>query len=232
MLCMAKRSVLRCLATVREKRRVIAAHIHDALAQVRRLQELILQKRLFRGYSGKARLASGAAALAGTLAMASPRFPATPQAHLAGWSAVLAAGVLFNYGFLLRWFLFDPAVRRNPAQLKPALDALPALGVGAALTAALLLAGQFDLLFGAWMSLYGLAQVAYRQSLPTGIYAVGLGYILCGAGCLLSNAVSFLSPWPMGIVFVAGELAGGFILLTQETRAAQEDPDDDERPAG
>ena len=43
---------------------MIANHIHDALAQVRTLQELILEKRIFKGYSGKARIAAGTLALA------------------------------------------------------------------------------------------------------------------------------------------------------------------------
>ena len=100
--------------------------------------------------------------------------------------------------------------------LKPALDALPALAVGAALTAGLILAGQYDLLCGAWMCLYGLAQVAYRQTLPGGIYLVGLCYILCGAAYLLFPAGTFMNPWPMGLMFFLGELAGGLILIHQE----------------
>jgi len=96
--------------------------------------------------------------------------------------------------------------------LKPALDAIPALLVGAVLSATLVLRAEYDYLFGIWLSLYGLAQVAYRQSLPPGIYRVGLGYIACGAWYLLLPDGSFLRPWPLGVIFFIGEWIGGIVL--------------------
>ena len=195
---------------------MIARHVHDALAQVKRLQSLILERRFFEGYSGRARVLSGFAALGCACLLDSGLLPCTPAAHLAGWTAALLMALALNYGALAWWFLFDPEVRRNARLLKPAVDAVPALAVGAVLSAALIVAGQHRLLFGAWMSLYGLAQVAYRQSLPPGIYAVGLGYLLAGAVCLLAPAVIFLNPWPMGIVFFVGELTGGAVLLMKD----------------
>lgn len=197
--------------------KMIANHIHDALAQVRKLQEFILEKRLFKGYSGKARIVSGSVALAGTVIMASDKMSSDPFVHLTGWCIILVIGVILNYACLLYWFLFNSDVRRNPIMLKPALDAVPALGVGAVFTLVFILAGQFDLLFGMWMCFYGLAQVAYRQSLPQRIYFVGLAYLVCGTYCLLLESISFTDPWPMGIVFFVGELAGGTILMTHKT---------------
>ena len=201
---------------------MIANHIHDALAQVRKLQEFILEKRLFKGYSGWARIGSGTVALLGAAIMASDLVPDNPYVHVDCWAGVVAVGLIMNYGCLVYWFLFNPEVRRNPVMVKPALDAMPALLVGGVLTLALMISGQFQLLFGVWMCLYGLAQVAYRQSLPYGIYLVGMGYVICGIYCLLSSSIYFLNPWPMGIVFFAGELAGGIVLLgynTKETEA-------------
>ena len=191
---------------------MIAHHIHDALAQVRRLQGLILERQLFRGYSGKARLLCGLLSIIGAGVIAG-HAEGGPTAVLLGWGAVLLAGLLLNYCSLLYWFLFDREVRRNPAMLKPALDAVPALAVGAVLTVALIRLGAHDLLYGTWMALYGLAQVSYKKSLPQGIYSVGIGYIACGVFCLLNPAVSFLNPWPMGAVFFVGECAGGAILM-------------------
>lgn len=197
---------------------MLIAHIHDALAQVRRLQEAVLGKRFFEGYSGKARILSGFAALAGALLLALGPVPATPRAHLAVWAAVAFAALLFNYGALLHWILTEPRVRQHPVILKPALDALPALFVGGLLTVALVRAGQHDLLFGTWMALFGVAHMAYRQSLPGENYFVGLFYVLCGAACLLAPGLHFTSPWPMGIVFFAGELAGGAVLIVMSDR--------------
>lgn len=205
------------LASGQKDEKMIANHIHDALSQVKKLQEFILEKRLFKGYSGTARVISGVVALAGAVVLASGAVPPEPLAHLAGWGVVLFVGVLLNYSCLLYWFFFDPDVRRNRIMLKPALDAIPALAVGAVFTFVFIITEQFNMLFGMWMCLYGLAQVAYRQSLPKGIYFVGLGYLVCGACCLLSRSISFTNPWPMGVVFFSGELAGGIILMSHKT---------------
>ena len=50
---------------------MIANHIHDALAQVRELQQRILERQRFRGYSGEARMSAGTFALVGAWIMAS-----------------------------------------------------------------------------------------------------------------------------------------------------------------
>ena len=196
---------------------MVAHHIHDALSQVRRLQELILNKKRFQGYSGKARILSGLLALATSAVLTHPAVPRTANAHLAGWAISLTAALVLNYGALAKWFLFNPEVRREPRMLKPALDAVPALAVGAVLSLVLILNGQHRFLFGVWMSLYGVAQTAYRQSLPPGIYGVGVAYIAAGLLCLLWPGSSFTNPWSMGLVFFAGEIAGGMILLQNQT---------------
>ncbi len=200
---------------------MIANHIHDAIGQVRQMRELVLARQRFKGYSGKARMAGGVLAIAGAVVMSRPGFPEKPVAHLAGWGVVLALALLFNYGSLALWFLGNPLLRRDLMQLKPAADALPALSMGAVFSLALVLHGQYALLFGTWMCLYGLVHVAYRQSLPPIHYAVGVFYMLCGTGLLLSPCSSFTNPWPMGAVFGLGELAGGYILY----RNRQEEPD-------
>ena len=199
---------------------MIANHIHDALAQVKQMQEMILEKRLFKGYSGTARILSGSVALAGSVVLAWHRVPPTPFIHLAGWGVVLFIALMLNYGALMWWFLFDPKVRGNVMMLKPAVDAVPPLAVGAGLSAAAILRQDYGLLFGIWMCCYGLVHCAHRHSLPRGIYFTGLGYLAAGTYCLVSPTVSFLTPWPMGIVFFVGELAGGLILLVNKDKNA------------
>jgi hypothetical protein len=197
--------------------------IHDALEQVDRLRELILERRQFHGFSGPARLASGLAALAGAAVLASGAVPATPWAHLTGWGAVLLVALAANYGALAHWFFSDPAARRDLLALKPAVDVIPALAVGGLLGLALVRAGHFDLLPGTWMCGYGLAHTACRLSLPPANYLVGLGYLVCGAACLLAPGVTFLNPWPMGLVFGVGETLGGWILIQQRRQSAREE---------
>ena len=192
-------------------------HIHDALSQVRRLREAVLDKRQFRGYSGPARMLSGVAALAGALVLDRLQ-PVTVTGHLLGWGAVLAIALLLNYGALLYWFLRDPQVGRNPAQLQPAFDAIPPLAVAAALSVACLLRGHHDLLFPVWMSMYGLVHIPYRNTLPRANYGVGLFYVAAGITCLFWPGLAFTNPWPMGLVFFTGEMAGGMILHLDRIR--------------
>ncbi|NQT94698.1 MAG: hypothetical protein HQ559_18220 [Lentisphaerae bacterium] len=192
---------------------MIANHIHDALAQVRKLQQFILERNKFHGYSGTARMVGGLGALAATLLLASPAIPRTPLAHLACWGCLMVVAIALNYGAVALWFLFEPGVGRKLERIAPLVDAVPALAVGGILSLALVIHEQYDFLVGTWMCLYGLAHISYRNSLPRANYAVGIFYMIAGAFCLLWLRPPFANPWPMGLVFFAGETVGGFILL-------------------
>lgn len=191
---------------------MVANHIHHALDQVRELRQKILEKQRFKGYSGRARAISGTLTLGAAVVMSDSRFPATATAHLAGWGAVFVAAMLLNFGAVMYWFLFDPEARRDPRRLRPAADVLPPILVGGVLTLALVVHGQFEYLFGIWMSLYGLANLAMRHVVPPRIWIPASIYLTAGIIYLLWPDPSFLNPWPMGLVFFAGEWAGGFVL--------------------
>lgn len=187
-------------------------HIQDALSQVRELQQKILEKQRFKGYSGRARALAGTTAILAALIMSTVSFPKTNTAHLYGWGCVFFIGLLINYGALLNWFLFDSKVQRDFRKLRPIVDVFPPLLVGGILTLAFISQNQHQLLFGIWMCLFGLACLTSRTALPKLIWIVGLFYIFCGTVYLLFSDVSFLNPWPMGIVFFIGEWLGGIIL--------------------
>lgn len=191
---------------------MMANHIHDALAQVKRLQQLVLEKRQFKGYSGTARMIGGTATLIGALCMSLPVYPATETAHLLGWLVVLCIALTLNYGALLLWYVQLPDDERKPTTLFPVLDALPPILTGGILSAALLLRGYPDLLFGIWMCLYGLAHTSCRTALPKESWYLGIYYLLCGTFFMLWQDAAFLNPWPMGIVFLIGEWTGGVIF--------------------
>ena len=192
---------------------MIASHVHDALEQVRRLQTLVIERKNFKGYSGRSRIFGGLAAFAGAAVMSMPSLVAeTESARLCGWGVVLAVGLLLNYGSLLHWFLYSPEARRSLGRLVPALDALPALAVGAFFSLGLVVHGNYELLPGVWMALYGLVHVPYRNNLPAANYLVGVFYMLSGAYFFLFPA-EFANPWPMGVVFFVGETFGGCVLM-------------------
>jgi len=189
-----------------------ASHVHDAIRQVRDLQRRVLEAERFTGYSGRSRAFGGTAALIAVVIMSRPDFPRTVEAHLAGWLAVLAFAVIGNYSALLYWFFFHPTQKKEMRRLIPTVDAFPPLLVGGLFTLVLIQRGLYDLLFGAWMCLYGLANLSSRRVLPKAIWPLGLFYIGCGTAFLLVPGVSFTSPWGAGLVFFFGEWVGGFIF--------------------
>lgn len=189
---------------------MIASHVHDALSQVRKLQTMVLEKRNFVGYSGLTRITGGTIALIGSIVLSSNQIPTTPEAHLIGWGAVLFFALAANYAGLFSWFFLSPDIKRDLNNLLPAIDAIPALVVGAIISVGLVIHHQYQFLVGIWMCMYGLAHMSYRLTLPKSNYLVGLFYIFCGSICFF--CFSFLNPWPMGIVFFVGELAGGISL--------------------
>lgn len=190
----------------------MANHIHHALDQVRELQQKILDKQRFKGYSGRARAISGTIALAAAAVMSCSFYPQSVPAQFAGWGAVLVAALLLNFGAIFYWFLFDPEARRDLRRLRPALDVLPPILVGGALTTALVLRGDFEYLFGVWMCMFGIANMAARHAVPPRIWIPATFYLVAGAIYLLWPDPSFLNPWPMGLAFFIGEWAGGFVL--------------------
>lgn len=199
---------------------MIANHVHDALAQVRQLQSLILQKRKFVGFSGSARLLGGSVAFLGCSIMSFHRESLTVQ--FVGWGLILFVGLLLNYGALLLWFFQLPGGERTARSIVPAFEAVPALAIGAVLSVALLMKGEVDLLFGCWMCLYGLANTVYRSSLPRSIWLLGIYYMVCGSLFLLWPSASFSHPLWAGAVFLVGEGIGGSIFHRHKTEAMKE----------
>jgi hypothetical protein len=130
--------------------------------------------------------------------------------------------LLLNGGALLHWFLSDQEVNRNVHRLTPVLDVVAPLVVGGILTAALVLHGLHRYLFGTWMCMFGLVNLASRHVLPRSICLVGLFYIACGGVWLLAPGLKFVNPWPMGLVFFAGEWVGGMILHLDDRRYGEE----------
>jgi len=196
---------------------MIPEQLRETLESIRQLRRTVMERQRFRGFSGRARIASGVTAAVMAFIMQG-FFPASTRAHLAGWGVVLLAALVFNGVAVLYWFLFDPHVRRDVRRLRPLLDTLPPLVVGGALTVVLIQHGQHRFLFGVWMCMFGLSNLASRYVLPGAVVWVGVFYVLCGIGWWYLPEGSFLNPLPAGLVFCAGEVAGGLILHFDERR--------------
>ena len=194
--------------------------VHDALETIRQVKRSLLNRQRFKGWSGPTRILSGSLAVAAALALQLEWIPRTHIAHTFTWGTVFLAAMFLNLGALVYWFWNDPLIHRNPRRLGPLLDVMPPLFVGAVFTLYLLLHRQFDPLFGVWMCMFGLTNLASRYVLPTAIAGVGVFYILAGVICLLNPSIDFLDPWAMGLVFFTGEWAGGLILYFDERRYA------------
>lgn len=193
-------------------------NIQEALAHVRELQQAVLERQRFKGYSGRARMMCGGLALLAAAVMSSARYPGTDLAHVMGWGCVFVVALLMNGVALGWWFLHDPVAHRDIRVLRPILDVLPPLAVGGLFTAAMVLNGQMQYLFGVWMCLFGLTNMASRMVLPWMIWVVGVFYLVAGAICLLAPGLDFQNPWPMGVVFCIGEWVGGLVLHYDGTR--------------
>ena len=194
--------------------------IHEALGAVQQLRQMILEKQAFRGFSGPARMLSGVLALVAALVLSLPNYPDSNWARVIGWGSLFGITLTLNVGAIVYWYFHDRMIQRDIRRLKPVLDILPSLAIGALLTFVFLFHRDFHYLFGTWMCMFGLANLAGRLVMPRSICAVGLFYIAAGLVCLLSPVVSFENPWPMGLVFGVGELAGGMILYLDQRRYA------------
>ena len=200
------------------------ANVHEAVRQLKELRSRFMARQTFCGYSGAARAGGGLLAFGGAYLMNGSEYPNTPWAHVAGWGVICLIAAALNFGAVLRWYLARPQAERCREELKPMEDAIPALVVGGLISLALITQGAFDLLFGTWMCLFGLANLASRHSQPVEILHIGWFYVLAGAFMLIFSAnFPFANPWPMGIVFFAGELAGGLVFVRNRQEAEQAD---------
>ncbi|MEX0330775.1 MAG: hypothetical protein AB3N64_05065 [Puniceicoccaceae bacterium] len=184
--------------------------IKQALSEVRNLRKNILDKQLYKGYSGRARALGGCVALVASL-IAGPG-PLAPDAEdlFLMWGVVYLAAMLVNYGAVAAWILQRGNYRRCDHSV--VFEMVPVWIVGGGLTLALWWNGEADLLYGTWMCLFGLAQGLNRLRLPQNVAWVGGWYITCGLICLIFAEGLFQQPLVMGLVFFAGEFAAGFIM--------------------
>ncbi|MCZ6672535.1 MAG: hypothetical protein O7C75_06300 [Verrucomicrobia bacterium] len=184
--------------------------IRQALREVRDLKKNILEKQLFKGYSGRARALGGIIALLFALLAEFTPIKNGVTTLFILWGTVFLLAILANYGALVLWMRHKK--NRNPQNLSIVFEVFPVWVVGGVLTLALWSQSQYDLLYGSWMCLFGLAQSVSRSRLPKRITWIGIFYVLCGTVCLIFPSDIFFKPVIMGLVFFVGEISAGVIL--------------------
>lgn len=190
--------------------------IEEALRQVKDIQDRMLKKQHFKGYSGRARALGGCFAILTVLLVSLSVTPLNSIQVLYSWAAIFIFAASVNFGALIYWFLTDPEVERDLRRLRPLLAVLPSLVVGFILTLTLAERNAFELLYGVWMLIYGLANFASKAVLPNTIRWVGWYYIMAGSCFLLLQPTAFTAPLAAGVVFFIGEWLAGLILHYDE----------------
>jgi hypothetical protein len=191
--------------------------LDKALADILAIRSQIAAGTAFRGY--------GSAAVAGTGALAFVTMllqlfwlddpSSQPLAFFLGWGAAAAiAGAMI-------WIEMVARSRRHHSGLADAMihqaveQFLPA-GIAGILLAVMLFKFAPEALWmlpGLWQLLVGLGVFASVRSLPRTVAFAGAWYFVTGFSTLLVASQSHaLSPWTMGLPFVAGQLLMAAIL--------------------
>lgn len=196
--------------------------LERALADIAEVRERLGHVQRFKGYSGLAAATSGAFAIAaGIVQWAIVPHPQTShQGHLyfAIWFSCCAAAMLVNYGAIAHWFVDDATARDRWQTVTVGYSIIPALLLGAALSAALLRADLFAFLPGVWYGCYGVGLFASRTMVPRAVVPVAAAFMLAGAGLLFAPPAIALSWWVLALGFGAGQLAIGVMVIRERGR--------------
>lgn len=191
--------------------------LEKALADIDTIRSHLAAGTSFRGYGPAALAVTAALALLTTVVQSlwleSPA--ARPDLFLGAWAltAVVAAAVL-------GWELRRRAHRHHSgladAMIHRAMEQfLPAAAAGVLLTIVLwwFARDAVWMLPGLWPVLVGMGIFAAVRTLPRGTAIVGAWYVAAGlVGLALAAEARTLSPWLMGIPFIAGQLAMAAIV--------------------
>lgn len=197
--------------------------VERALADIAEVRDRLASVQEFRGYSGAAAALSGAIAIvAGAVQFVTaptPQSPADMQRYLVIWFSCLAAALAINYGALLVWYIRNAGLAERRQTRTVGLAILPAIGLGAVLSLAMIGHQLVWLLPGIWYASYGIGLFSSRAMLPRGVIWVASVFGFAGAVLILApNPLMPLAYWVMPAGFGAGQILIGY-LLSQEKRA-------------
>ena len=199
------------------------SELHVALGDIRRIRRQVALSIEFRG-CGPATLTftAGCAAIAAVVqGICVGSASEHPLFYVRLWvsTAAIAAGVA-GVQIALR-------TRREHSGMSDEMlhlvveQFLPALGVGAVLTAAVVKFAPEALwmLPGLWMLIFALGLFASCRFLTSAMRLAGAWYVLAGLVSLSIGHTRALHPWTMGTAFVAGQLLMAGVLMLSPTEA-------------
>jgi len=190
--------------------------LERALADITAIRSQMARGTQFRGYGPVTVAATGLLALlaAAVQALYLPEPVANVRAYLALWvgmaavAVVLAGAEMIARARRVHGGLADEMLYAAAEQYIPA-------GVAGTLITVVLYryAPQaLALLPGLWQIVFSLGVFASCRSLPRGMFAVGIWYLVAGLAALALSATAPFSPLVMGVPFGAGQLLTAFVL--------------------
>jgi hypothetical protein len=191
-----------------------------ALADLQEVRDRLAACQRFRGYSGWAAAASGAIAVAAGLAqriiVPQPVTSAEQHTYLVVWFGCLAAALALNYGSLAIWYVHNRAEQERVSTRSAGIALLPAVALGAVMSAALILHHIVWMLPGVWYACYAVGLFASRAMVPKGAIPLAGVFGIAGMVLLLSPDTQLpLSWWVMPLGFGVGQMFIGKLLLQE-----------------
>lgn len=191
--------------------------VERALADLAEVRDRLASVQEFRGYSASAAALSGVVAIvAGAvqwIVAPRPQSPADLHRYLVIWLVCLAAALAINYGALLIWYARNARLHERRQTRTVGIAILPAIGLGAVMTLAMIGHGLTGMLPGIWYASYGIGLFASRAMLPRGVIYVACAFGVAGAALILApDSRSPLLFWVMPVGFGIGQIVIGYLL--------------------
>src|SRR5215469_8666797 len=194
--------------------------VERALADLTEVRDRLASVQRFRGYSTGVAALSGAIALAGGLVQSQlvphPTSTADVKVYVTIWLSCFAAALAIYYGNVLGWYLRNHGHHARYQSKTVSLSLLPALALGAVLSAAVYLQGVPAMLPGIWYTCYGLGLFASRNHVPRGVMTVAAMFGIIGAALLLlPNQWPAMVWWVMAAGFAIGQFWIGWLIAAE-----------------
>lgn len=195
--------------------------VERALADLAEVRDRLASCQQFRGYSGPAAAFSGLGAIAAGLVQLivapDPVTSSQIQTYFLIWSVCLGVALAANYGALAIWYVRTAGLQERSQTRTAGLSILPAVVLGAILSASLSLHGMYWMLPGVWYACYAVGLFASRAMVPRQVVAAGVLFAIGGAALLLVPDPTLpLAWWIMPLGFGVVQTYIGWILAREE----------------